>query len=98
MEKRWVYKAAPAPELVQELAKTLSIQDALASVLCQRGICTFEQAKTYFRPTLEDLHDPFLMKDMDKAVNRLNEALHRGDKLLIYGDYDVDGTTSVAMA
>ncbi|MFC5270905.1 single-stranded-DNA-specific exonuclease RecJ [Adhaeribacter terreus] len=98
MEKRWVFKATPAPEKVESLAKSLSIHEKLASILCQRDICTFDEAKAYFRPSLEDLHDPFLMKDMHLAVNRLNDALHNGEKILIYGDYDVDGTTSVAMA
>ncbi|MBK0403536.1 single-stranded-DNA-specific exonuclease RecJ [Adhaeribacter sp. BT258] len=98
MEKRWVYKAAPAPEKVESLAKSLSIHEKIATILCQRDICTFDEAKAYFRPSLEDLHDPFLMKDMHLAVNRLNDALHNGEKILIYGDYDVDGTTSVAMA
>ncbi|KAA9339967.1 single-stranded-DNA-specific exonuclease RecJ [Adhaeribacter soli] len=98
MEKRWVYKAAPAPEKVKHLAQCLSIHEVIATVLCQRDICTFEGAKDYFRPSLDHLHDPFLMKDMAKAVNRLNEALYRQEKVLLYGDYDVDGTTSVAMA
>lgn len=98
MEKRWVYKAAPAPEKIKELAQCLSIHEAIATVLCQRDICTFNEAKDYFRPSLDHLHDPFQMKDMAKAVNRLNDALHRNEKVLLYGDYDVDGTTSVAMA
>jgi single-stranded-DNA-specific exonuclease len=98
MEKRWVYKAAPAPEKVKELAQCLSIHETIATVLCQRNICTFDESKAFFRPSLDDLHDPFLMKDMGKAVNRLNEALHKNEKVLLYGDYDVDGTTSVAMA
>src|SRR5690606_1036638 len=98
MEKRWVYKAAPAPEKVKSLAESLSIHEKLVTILCQRNICTFDEAKAYFRPSLDLLHDPFLMKDMHLAVNRLNEALHNGEKILIYGDYDVDGTTSVAMA
>jgi len=79
------------------LTESLKISPTLASILCQRGICTYEEAKRFFRPSLSDLHDPFLMKGMDKAVNRLNEALHKSEKILVYGDYDVDGTTSVAL-
>ena len=97
MEKRWVYKATPDQETVSNLATSLLISETLATVLCQRGVCTFAEAKAFFRPSLEDLHDPFLIRDMDKAVDRLNEAVHRGEKVLIYGDYDVDGTTSVAL-
>ncbi|AKQ47033.1 recombinase RecJ [Rufibacter radiotolerans] len=97
MQKRWVVKEAPDAAKVQNLVDSLSISRTLAGILCQRGICTYEEAKTYFRPSLQDLHDPFLLKDMDKAVFRLVEALHRQERILIYGDYDVDGTTSVAL-
>jgi single-stranded-DNA-specific exonuclease len=97
MQKRWVVKEAPDAAKVQNLADSLGISRTLAGILCQRGICTFEEAKTYFRPSLQDLHDPFLLKDMDKAVHRLVEALHHQERILIYGDYDVDGTTSVAL-
>ena len=97
MEKRWVLKTTPDQETVSTLAKSLLISETLASVLCQRSVCTFEEAKKYFRPSLDDLHDPFLIRDMDKAVDRLNEAIHCGEKVLVYGDYDVDGTTSVAL-
>ncbi|GEO04215.1 single-stranded-DNA-specific exonuclease RecJ [Adhaeribacter aerolatus] len=97
MEKRWVLKTTPDQDTVSTLAKSLLISETLASVLCQRNVCTFEEAKKYFRPSLDDLHDPFLIRDMDKAVDRLNEAIHRGEKVLVYGDYDVDGTTSVAL-
>ncbi|SFG65972.1 single-stranded-DNA-specific exonuclease RecJ [Pontibacter chinhatensis] len=97
MEKRWVISPEAPAEVVQRLAEELKISATLASVLCQRGICTFDEARHFFRPSLQDLHDPFLMKDMDRAVNRLNEALHRNERILVYGDYDVDGTTSVAL-
>jgi single-stranded-DNA-specific exonuclease len=97
MEKRWVYKQEASEDVVRNLAQELKISPTLASILCQRDICTFEEAKSFFRPTLEELHDPFLMKDMGKAVERLNEALHKSEKILVYGDYDVDGTTSVAL-
>ena len=97
MEKRWEKVPEAPAEVVESLAQSLKISPTLAGILCQRDICTFEQAKHFFRPSLNDLHDPFLMKDMDRAVNRLNEALHNGEKILVYGDYDVDGTTSVAL-
>ncbi len=97
MEKRWVFKEEAPEEVVQQLADSLKISTTIAGILCQRGICTFEEAKTFFRPSLDDLHDPFLMKDMAEAVDRLTEALHRSEKILVYGDYDVDGTTSVAL-
>ncbi len=81
----------------QELAAVLNISPTLAQLLVQRGIATFESAKQFFRPQLAELHDPFLMKDMDKAVERLNRAILNKEKILIYGDYDVDGTTAVAL-
>ena len=97
MEKRWEFKQEASPEAVESLAESLKISSTLASILCQRDLCTFDDARHFFRPSLEHLHDPFLMKDMDRAVNRLNEALHSAEKILVYGDYDVDGTTSVAL-
>jgi single-stranded-DNA-specific exonuclease len=97
MKKRWVIKKPAEPQQVMHLVSVLGIDEALASLLVQRGIVGFDEAKTFFRPSLEQLHDPFLMKDMDKAVARLKEALTKGQKILVYGDYDVDGTTSVAL-
>ncbi|RAU84529.1 single-stranded-DNA-specific exonuclease RecJ [Pontibacter arcticus] len=97
MEKRWVINEPPPAEVVEQLATSLKISPTLASILCQRSVCDFEEAKAFFRPDLTALHDPFLMKDMALAVNRLNEALHTSEKILVYGDYDVDGTTSVAL-
>ncbi|WP_202923648.1 single-stranded-DNA-specific exonuclease RecJ [Pontibacter fetidus] len=97
MEKRWVYKQQASEEIVKNLAESLKVSPTIAGILCQRDICTFEEAKAFFRPSIADLHDPFLMKDMHRAVNRLTEALHRSEKILVYGDYDVDGTTSVAL-
>ncbi len=94
---RWKFKPEPNPKKVAVLAKVLQIDTTLAKLLVQRGIETFEQAKDFFRPNLQNLHDPFLMKDMDKAVNRINTALQNDENILIYGDYDVDGTTSVAL-
>jgi single-stranded-DNA-specific exonuclease len=97
MQKRWVIRDADT-EAVERLQQALNIPAALASLLVQRGITTFEDARRFFRPSLEHLHDPFLMKDMDKAVDRILRALRNHEKILIYGDYDVDGTTSVALA
>lgn len=97
MQKRWVIRDADT-EAVERLQQALNIPAALAMLLVQRGITTFEDARRFFRPSLEHLHDPFLMKDMDKAVDRILRALRSHEKILIYGDYDVDGTTSVALA
>jgi len=83
--------------LVGSLAGSLSIDRPLALLLVQRGITTYEEARTFFRPDLESLHDPFLMKDMDRAVERIRQAIASGEKVLIYGDYDVDGTTAVSL-
>ncbi len=94
---RWNLKPKPSQEKVLKLATELSIDPILASLLVQRGIEDYDQAKTFFRPSLEDLNDPFLMKDMDKAVERIEKALEEGENILVYGDYDVDGTTSVAL-
>ncbi len=80
-----------------KLAEDLGISPILTQLLVQRGITTFEDAKNFFRPQLSQLHDPFLMQDMDKAVDRLNQALQQKERILIYGDYDVDGTTAVAL-
>ncbi|MGE0078466.1 MAG: single-stranded-DNA-specific exonuclease RecJ [Bacteroidales bacterium] len=97
MEKRWVYKDQGDPELVSHLASELSIEPVLASLLVQRGIKTFDEAKRFFRPSLDDLYDPFLMKDMHNAVDRIEQAIRKGERILFYGDYDVDGTTAVAL-
>lgn len=97
MEKRWVYQPVPDETTVRHLSENLKISQTLATVLCQRNLCSYETAKAYFRPSLADLHDPFLIRDMDRAVDRLNNAIHQNEKILIYGDYDVDGTTSVAL-
>lgn len=95
MQKRWVINSAEAAK-VSALQSELKIHPALCEILVQRGIETYDQAKAFFRPSLEALHDPFLMKDMDKAIGRIEAAFRKGEKVLIYGDYDVDGTTSVA--
>ncbi|WP_396632836.1 single-stranded-DNA-specific exonuclease RecJ [Maribacter sp. R86514] len=94
---RWTIKPKPKQEDIDALAKALKVDDLVAQLLLQRGISTYEEAKDFFRPQLEDLHDPFLMKDMDIAVNRIEEAIANGENILVYGDYDVDGTTAVAL-
>jgi single-stranded-DNA-specific exonuclease len=98
MLKRWVYKTIPSAHEVAALSKSINISQGLASILIQRGVTDFELAKKFFRPSLSELHDPFLMKDMEKAVVRLKAAIDDNEKILIYGDYDVDGTTAVALA
>ncbi len=94
---RWTLKPKPEPSKVEELSKALQVDDLVATLLLQRGIDTYDVAKTFFRPSFEDLHDPFLMKDMDIAVARIEQAIATGENILVYGDYDVDGTTSVAL-
>ncbi|MDA3953733.1 MAG: single-stranded-DNA-specific exonuclease RecJ [Bacteroidales bacterium] len=97
MEKRWLLKKQGSKEDNEKLANELNIDPILANLLTQRGVKTFDQAKAFFRPELNDLYDPFLMKDMDLAVERIGKAIKTGENILIYGDYDVDGTTSVAL-
>ena len=94
---RWTLKPKPEQIKIDVLTQALQVDDIVATLLLQRGIGTYEEAKTFFRPSLEDLHDPFLMKDMDKAVQRIEAALLQNENILVYGDYDVDGTTSVAL-
>ncbi|MGA1225798.1 MAG: single-stranded-DNA-specific exonuclease RecJ [Tamlana sp.] len=94
---RWTLKPKPQNEKIETLQKALDIDANIATLLVQRGIETFEDAKTFFRPSLDDLHDPFLMKDMDKAVARIEKAIASKENILVYGDYDVDGTTAVAL-
>jgi single-stranded-DNA-specific exonuclease len=96
-EIRWIQRPKPDPKIVQELSKSVGIDENLAYLLAQREITSFEDAKYFFRPKLEHLHDPFLMKDMDKAVERLDKAITNEEKIMVFGDYDVDGTTSVAL-
>ena len=97
METKWILHKDVDNQQVEEIVKALGIDKNLATLLVQRGITTFDEAKTFFRPDLSQLHDPFLMKDMDKAVDRVLQAINNGEKLLVYGDYDVDGTTAVAL-
>lgn len=97
MEKRWVIKEQGDHRLIEKLAQELNIDQYLSNLLVQRGINTFEEAKTFFRPSLDNLHDPFLMKDMEEAIHRIEIAILNNEKILVYGDYDVDGTTAVAL-
>jgi len=97
MEKRWIYNSIPPSEQVTAFGKTLNINPYLTSILLQRGISDYDSAKKFFRPSLDQLHDPFLMKDMKSAVTRLKTAIDNKEKILIYGDYDVDGTTAVSL-
>jgi single-stranded-DNA-specific exonuclease len=94
---RWTLKTAANKKKVNQLSNDLSIDPILASLLVQRNIDSFKKAKEFFRPSLEDLHDPFLLKDMDRAVSRIEKAIIDNENILIYGDYDVDGTTSVSL-
>lgn len=97
VEKKWVYGEKAEDALLASLSKELNISAPLAEILIQRGVHSFDQAKSFFRPSLEQLHDPFEMLHMDQAVNRLTEAIFNKEKILLYGDYDVDGTTSVSL-
>jgi single-stranded-DNA-specific exonuclease len=97
MDKCWVLKAPGDPEKVKELSKALGIDQALTNLLVQRGVTTFDEARAFFRPSLDELFDPFLMKDMDKAIDRITSAIRNKEKILVYGDYDVDGTSAVAL-
>jgi single-stranded-DNA-specific exonuclease len=94
---RWTIKPKPKQEDIDVLANALQVDDLVAQLLLQRGITTFEGAKSFFRPQLSELHNPFLMKDMDIAVKRIEEAIDNGENILVFGDYDVDGTTAVAL-
>ena len=99
MSTDYIWKIKPLPEekSIQELSDVINTNPTVSALLIQRGISNFQDAKSFFRPSLDQLHDPFLMKDMDIASNRLIEAIEKKQKILIYGDYDVDGTTSVAL-
>ncbi len=97
MNKRWLIKSEPNPEKVDIISKALNTSKIVSPILVQRGIDSFELAKKFFRPSLDNLYDPYLLKDMDKATDRIIKALDNKEKILVYGDYDVDGSTSVAM-
>lgn len=97
MEKRWSIKPEGDQGTIDHLSEVLNINHVLANLLAQRGVTNYDEAKAFFRPKLTDLHNPFLMKDMEKAIHRIEKAFDAGERIMIYGDYDVDGTTSVAL-
>jgi len=97
MQKRWALKHKPDINAVQELSARLGIDEVLSTLLLQRGVQTYEDARYFFRPDLRHLHDPFLMAGMEEAIDRIDTAIRRNEKILIYGDYDVDGTTAVTL-
>lgn len=94
---RWTLKPKPSQEKVKHLVDELKVDELIATLLVQRGIETFDDARQFFRPSLDDLHNPYLMKDMDKAVSRIEKAISVGENILVFGDYDVDGTTAVSL-
>lgn len=97
MEKKWIIKPQIDSTTVTNFCSELKIDRIIGELLLQRGITTFEKAERFFRPKLEHLHDPFLMKNMEKAVSRLDNALKSNEHILLFGDYDVDGTTAVSL-
>lgn len=97
MQKRWVEREVENLAVIAELQQSLKVDEILANLLVKRGVSNFDEARCFFRPDLDHLHDPFLMKDMEAAVARIEKAIQSHEKILIYGDYDVDGTTSVAL-
>jgi single-stranded-DNA-specific exonuclease len=97
MEYKWMIREKADSEAVKTLSKEINVNSILANMLVNRDVDTFQKAKDFFRPDLDKLHDPMLMQDMDKAVERLERSIENNEKILVYGDYDVDGTTSVAM-
>ena len=94
---RWTIKPKPEKNAIDTLSKELKVDRLVAQLLLQRGITNYAEAKKFFRPELSDLHDPFLMKEMDVAVERIEKAIANNENILVFGDYDVDGTTSVAL-
>jgi len=94
---RWTVKPKPEQKSIDDLSEALGVDDLIAQLLIQRGVTNYEEAKSFFRPELTHLHDPFLMKGMQEAVERIEQAFANGENILVYGDYDVDGTTSVAL-
>ncbi len=94
---RWKLKKEPNNDIVSKLSKSLNVETSIAKLLVLRNITSYDEAKTFFRPSLDDLHNPFLMKDMDLAVNRIEQAIENKENILIFGDYDVDGTTAVSL-
>ena len=96
-EKRWTVLSNESNDSIDKLSEELGVSPFISQLLHQRGVDSFEKAKTFFRPSLDQLHDPFMMQDMQAAVDRVEEALANNQKILVYGDYDVDGTTAVSL-
>ncbi len=96
-EKRWNLRQNYDLETVEKLTASLGVDKIIAILLVERGITTFEEARSFFRPGLDQIHDPYLMKGMRKAVDRINEAIAKQERIMVYGDYDVDGTSAVAL-
>src|ERR1017187_2471184 len=96
-QKRWIAKPAADEELFQSLKKEIETSDILLRLIAQKNISSFSEARSFFMPSLDALHSPFLMKDMDIAVDTIQQAIVSGQKIVVYGDYDVDGTTAVAL-
>ena len=96
MSFRWVYAQPEQEEYISKLGETLGIPAKIARLLAIRGIKTYDEARYFFRPEIENVHDPFLMKDMDAGAERLALAIRKSEKVLVYGDYDVDGTTATS--
>ena len=97
MEKRWLVKNPIDRTIIDTFRSTLKIDPIIAEVLLQRGISDYDEAEAFFTPKLENLHDPFLMKDLPEAVDRINKAIANNERILFFGDYDVDGTTAVSL-
>jgi single-stranded-DNA-specific exonuclease len=97
MDKKWIIKEKGDPRIVKQLAEGLNVSESLANLMVQRNITSLQEAEAFFKPSLDYLHDPFLMKDMNIAVDRISSAIAKNEKILVYGDYDVDGTTAVAL-
>lgn len=97
VEKKWILRESAGRQTVRQLSSELGVDPVLAELLVQRGVSSFQQARSFFRPSLDDLHDPFLMKDMEEAVERVHRAVVSRERILVYGDYDVDGTTAVSL-
>src|SRR5690625_6886236 len=97
MSFQWVYARPDDEQAISVLQQQLGISQKVALLLALRGIDSYDRAKSYFRPNLNSIHDPFLMKDMDKATERLARAIRNRERVLVYGDYDVDGTTAASL-
>src|SRR4051812_4554679 len=96
MQKRWTTRNHPDKDITEALSATINVNKVLSGILVQRGIDNFDGARKFFRPQYSDLHDPFAMKGMKEAIDRIDAAIAANEKILVYGDYDVDGTTAVA--